>query len=755
MNQQLAKQTESWIYFEVVNGKKKPIGLPFKGCTGWSHSKATTEAEQSTYHGGKVLGIARVIKLKGLVCIDIDDPNITYEKIIQLYPFLENTCYVKGNTKGFHFYVNATYPKNNIDCLRDVKGDIITEQMFELDGKEWKHDIKSITQDELYSMIKEETDTESVSSTSSTSSKSETFTPFYRSIVDNINPEKYTNYQDWMQFIGAMNNFNNGLEIADEYSRKVSGYVSRDDVEKHMTFNTSIGYLMNLSKKSNHDKYKMIIGAKFLNEPVFTEYELAQIAIHLTDDIVKVNNNLYYFDTYWVKDDEDHVRMLLSVALRSFFKFHHDLQVDLLKSVPPEDEQYQVIKKRIAKYAGVICNAINKTSCGKNIVDQFKMYLPNSDIQFDNKPYLFCFKNCAFDLQTGKKYAVKKEDYIIENTGTEYVETTTAQTDLVRKLLSQIFPNEEIRKTYLSILFMGMTGIRVEKFFLANGCGRNGKGLLNELFMELIGQYGYILPVDILTSKKDIASGANPQIANCHKKRFILSREPEEGAKLKTSTIKEMTGGCEINARQLYSGECKVTMNQVQMLECNVKPALSGTMNEAILERIVDIPFDSYFTSDPSMVNAENNIYPVNTDYKLASFRQEHKSALFHVLLEHNTLYISPTIKKRSTEYVMSSDDIYTWMKENYDEGTKDDIITAIDLYKVYSGSETFTNMSKEERRMMTKKKFIELLKSSIAFKGKFFDTIKTINNVKYYDRIHCWKKKMPEPETDPEPDLI
>jgi phage/plasmid-associated DNA primase len=461
------------------------------------------------------------------------------------------------------------------------------------------------------------------------------------------------------------------------------------------------------------------------------------------DDIIKVNDQLYYYDTYWHMDTtkhETHTRMLVCNCLRTFFKFHYERSLENLKHFVDE-EDHKIKKKQSDKIFGILCNNIDNASASKNILDQFRTYLPTQTIQFDKNPYLFCFENCAFDLQTGKQVVPKKEDYILQTTGTDYLKPTDIQTSLIEKLISQIFPDLEIRKTYLSILFSGMTGIRVEKFFLANGCGRNGKGLLNELFMELLGTYGYILPVSVLTSKNDISTGANPVIANCHNKRFILSREPEEGSKIRTSIIKEMTGGCEINARQLYSGNCKVSMCQTQMLECNTKPALSGTMNEAILERIVDIPFVSYFTKDENEL-LKPNTYLVNEDYKEEIFRKEHSSALFHILLNHKKLYIPSCITKRSKEYVMSSDDVYVWIKENYEEGTMDDIVKAVDLYKEYTGSEAFLTMSKEEKRLMTKAKFFDLLKTSIAFKGKYFENRLEKNGVGFRDRLHGWKKK-------------
>ena len=128
-----------------------------------------------------------------------------------------------------------------------------------------------------------------------------------------------------------------------------------------------------------------------------------------------------------------------------------------------------------------------------------------------------------------------------------------------------------------------LSGIRLEKFILANGCGRNGKGLINELFQETLGtDYFYKLPVDVLQSKVDLSKGANPQVANMDNARFILSSEPEENDKLRINMIKDLTGGKEVNARLLFKNKCRVRMVQVLALEFNEKPKLSGTMNPAV-----------------------------------------------------------------------------------------------------------------------------------------------------------------------------
>ena len=70
------------------------------------------------------------------------------------------------------------------------------------------------------------------------------------------------------------------------------------------------------------------------------------------------------------------------------------------------------------------------------------------------------------------------------------------------------------------------------KCILANGCGRNGKGLLNELFQTVIGNgYFYKLPADVLQSKMDLSTGANPQVSNMDNRPCILPIGPEESDK--------------------------------------------------------------------------------------------------------------------------------------------------------------------------------------------------------------------------------
>jgi hypothetical protein len=49
--------------------------------------------------------------------------------------------------------------------------------------------------------------------------------------------------------------------------------------------------------------------------------------------------------------------------------------------------------------------------------------------------------------------------------------------------------------------------------------------------------YGYKLPSNVLL--QEIKSGANPEIANLHLKRFVLCQEPQTSKRICCSTLKE------------------------------------------------------------------------------------------------------------------------------------------------------------------------------------------------------------------------
>lgn len=111
-------------------------------------------------------------------------------------------------------------------------------------------------------------------------------------------------------------------------------------------------------------------------------------------------------------------------------------------------------------------------------------------------------------------------------------------------------PIEEEKDALLQILATGLEGRCLEKFIIQNGAGGNGKGVINDLFLASLGNYGFVGNNSVLFEKSK--TGSNPEKANLHKKRYVVFREPAEKNKFENSVVKELTGGGNFSARGHY-----------------------------------------------------------------------------------------------------------------------------------------------------------------------------------------------------------
>jgi len=226
--------------------------------------------------------------------------------------------------------------------------------------------------------------------------------------------------------------------------------------------------------------------------------------------------------------------------------------------------------------------------------------------------------------------------------------------------------------------------------------------------------------------------GSNPEIANCNDKRMVIIREPDEKQTLNASIIKELTGGSEINARMNHSNDTKTNLKLTLLMECNEKPNISE-VNDAIQRRIIDIPFNSIFTSQDKIdkLKKDNieltNIFKADRYFKTDEFKNQYKQALFMVLIKHFKIFsdnnfnikIPEIINVRTQEYMQNSDAFYNVIEENYKKTDSiKDIVPLKEIYNIFKGSEIYINSTKDQKRKMNYKNFIEKIKTNIFFRS-------------------------------------
>lgn len=565
-------------------------------------------------------------------------------------------------------------------------------------------------------------------------------------IVNLIAVKYIDEYSSWTKIIWAMRNEDYSQEFAMEISKKSKKF--DEEAFMRLWYNTSYegnktvkqATLNYYAKLSNPKEYNLFYINKHLSKlDIFDEGLLKDYFIGLHgDDIIAVKKkaNLFvYYENNWIEDDGGNI--IQNMLFKTIKAMYLVLIENIFKQIQNEPDN-KTLSQHLTEVSKLNHNYGNKHN--KNIYtlifNEMKATAKEEDI-FDSNRYIYSFTNKSYDLKENKWFVPTKLDYILTTCNKVWKEPTQEQKNKIKELIEGIFPNEEIRKAYTSILRSGLTGIRHEYFIIATGKGRNGKGLINELMAYLLGDYMGTLHLSLLT--KEIKSGANTELRSLHKKRLIVASEPEEGhaEKLRCSNIKALTGNETHKARGLYEKDDITKIMGTFIMECNTKPEISGKKDTAILDRMIIIPFDITFTDDKELIKNEPTKYKLkNPLYKEESFKSEYYCALFNYLISEyktNDLYIPNACKKLGADYLLDKDDFANWFLDVYEEGADDEysLITIKELHAKYLEMNE-RKMTKADLRAMTCKKFIEMIKDHMLLKKHFIEQ----NEYRYNKRI-------------------
>ena len=318
------------------------------------------------------------------------------------------------------------------------------------------------------------------------------------------------------------------------------------------------------------------------------------------------DNIMYHYNgVYWKGESNKFILSTFNIFLANEFynKLVNEFEVykedKLNEAKLTKGDNYYKIETKLIKIRKQLEDLVNSDRRIK-IVKESLNYLTNTEIRFNCNQDLFAFNNRIFSLEKNKFIKPKYDQYISLTTNYDYEDPKKEDVEFIENLIYSIFPDEELRTLYCIILASGLDGYNLEKLVCANGCGSNGKGLLNEISGSMFGDYYYVLPSNILTSAIK-AGGACTELALASHKRFIVAREPDSHSSLNSGMIKEITGGATIAARVIYSTDTNVHLHCTLILECNDKPKLSET-NRSIQRRLVDVKFKQTFVNNLNMM---------------------------------------------------------------------------------------------------------------------------------------------------------
>ena len=303
--------------------------------------------------------------------------------------------------------------------------------------------------------------------------------------------ERFEVYEYWISIgMAIKNTFLNEEEAFDlfnYYSAKGANYEGYEKTKyKYTTFikkNNSNGYTVATihfyAIEDNKPKFIEIMNKNTfeLGQTDFCKY-LKIIAGYRF--IYKKYDDYYklycYNGTNWECDDVL-FRKCLSSELYDFLK-------TILIEVYWNHRDFNSLRSKIEK--------LKTMSYKRELVETYKEIGRNDNIEFDDNWNLFGFTNVVYDLEKGEFREYKYDDYVSITCGYEWREPTEKEIEDVENLIKSIMPIKEERELLLQILCSGLDGKCLEKFIIFNAGGGNGKGVINDLMLKALGNYGML-----------------------------------------------------------------------------------------------------------------------------------------------------------------------------------------------------------------------------------------------------------------------
>lgn len=208
----------------------------------------------------------------------------------------------------------------------------------------------------------------------------------------------------------------------------------------------------------------------------------------------------------------------------------------------------------------------------------------------------------VIDLTTGQARDQLPTDYITKAVGCHHDPAATCPTWLA--FLDGLFrggegaedeDDDQGRIGYLQKwIGYALTGqTKEQQFCFAHGTGANGKSVLYGVLQELLGSYCVQSQPEAFMLKQS-GEGPTPLLARLQGARLVIAPETEDGQRLAESTVKQLTGGDVIVAREVYGHPVQFKPKFKLVIVGNHKPQIRGD-DHGIWRRVHLLPFKRIF----------------------------------------------------------------------------------------------------------------------------------------------------------------
>lgn len=228
-----------------------------------------------------------------------------------------------------------------------------------------------------------------------------------------------------------------------------------------------------------------------------------------------------------------------------------------------------------------------------------------SDVAWlDCQPTWLNCGNYVINVQNGLDMAPDPLDRLTKRTRALYVPGATCPK--WDQFLLDVLPDPQIREYVHRLVGYSLLGNVQERLIVfLHGVGRNGKSVFVETIREVLGDYAVGTPIQTFL-KKPNASGPSNDLARLRGARLVAASEFEEGAKINTTLLKQVTGDEKITARPMYGEYFDFAFEGTIWVSTNHIPFVGA--QQAVWDRIKPIPFVTRISDDKVDVRIKSKL---------------------------------------------------------------------------------------------------------------------------------------------------
>lgn len=491
---------------------------------------------------------------------------------------------------------------------------------------------------------------------------------FIRKLVGVLSENRSVEYKPWIELGWCLHNLHNAddtlLELWIDFSKKAPQYADEADEKcrdlwpKMRDDHMQLGTLIHWAKIDNPSAYTQL-----MVDDIERQVRLSITKNKLEhNDIGKIyykKNKHHYIAIcknkskyVWYKYENHRwnelgshslLRKELSDDISNVFTKQAEYYTSRLANMGAEDanfNSYNEFASRSLKISQKLRQTAFKNSvlveCQDEFVDEAKNFID----KMDENVYLIGCNNGIYDLQRMEFRDGRPDDLVTMSTKIDFdpeLSWSDPKIMEIMEFISKVLPNKNVREYVLQIFASCLDGsTKREKLYVFSGSGGNGKSKLIELLDKALGDYSKGISIALLTKKRADSNAAQPELAMTKGRRVIKFQEAEEGSKINTGLMKELTGGDKITCRGLFQDPIEFKPQFTPFLICNDKPELPPH-DDGTWRRIRLIEFISRFVAEENEIDHSYNKYLI--DYSLSEKIHTWGEAFFWILIEYYKKY--------------------------------------------------------------------------------------------------------------------